>query len=894
MPVHESSLNITQQQLTRSRWFGLLIPMALIGLFLFALMALLMNLSYHALEDLAEREIEERMLSSAKKIADQLTNELQQIERLGGLLASQAQVLLSNPEAYKQPVLLADLQQNLKGVIFSPNPSEAAIFLSSAHQESKVLMQQRLQELTALSPLLKNIYNSHNLINLAYINTNQSAVAFFPWLDVVSIFPTSVDIKRLDHYKLADKAYNPQHKAIWTNTYSDPSSESKILTLSNPVVSKDEVVAVAGLDITIDALAQYLNEISVPWGGYSLLMNSAGELLVFPYQAEADWQGIVSRKLQDNTGFFEANLLKQPALQPYLEPLHLDASGLVNLKVNDKSLLLSWSSVPSTEWKLLNVAPLDKVFVVKNNLTADYRFMLILGGSFLTLMFFVLVFFVIRRDQNLNLFSEKLLLVKEEVKQPDLVKSVINHNFDFIDLIGGPIIICKFDDGNLITACNTAFEHFAGSTKNNLKGRNLLNILGLKSLVFDSQKNEIELRIGQQEVATSYWFSLHYSENHQGLLLLLDISESKNVQHKLRSDRQRARLAAKMKAEFFQVAVSDANKLLLELLQNARGFDANLTNYCQSKLIELQHLLDNMRDMSDTGEADQQELAEDTLVLFSLIDDCYVASKSLLADSNRRLLIEYGTNIPEYLVLDRRRLFRLMRHLLRQMIQLSAKGDIYLWIGWSELGRLQLKIHDQGGGLAESERLKRFQLTTPMSSSYEITSGALGLGQLLTCQLVSEMRGSLEVEALSAGGLQLQIELPARLGKNPELLTLGHVLVVDDGPVNAMLASSVLEKSGYLVDVASSGAEALVLGKQQDYNLVLMDIFMPDMDGIETTRRWRELANSNAAIPIIALTANAMEVERGYFLQQGMNDYLAKPYRPNELRELVQCWLQEK
>jgi CheY-like chemotaxis protein len=168
------------------------------------------------------------------------------------------------------------------------------------------------------------------------------------------------------------------------------------------------------------------------------------------------------------------------------------------------------------------------------------------------------------------------------------------------------------------------------------------------------------------------------------------------------------------------------------------------------------------------------------------------------------------------------------------------------------------------------------------------------LGQLLTRQLVQEMKGRLEVQVQPAGGLLLQIWLPAALdeavrsGQQPADV---HILVVDDGPVNAMLASSVLEKSGYRVDVATNGYRALELGEQQQYNLVLMDIFMPGMDGLETTRRWRQLPNNNAGVPVLAVTANALADDCEKFLQEGLDDYLTKPYRPAELRELVERWL---
>lgn len=119
-----------------------------------------------------------------------------------------------------------------------------------------------------------------------------------------------------------------------------------------------------------------------------------------------------------------------------------------------------------------------------------------------------------------------------------------------------------------------------------------------------------------------------------------------------------------------------------------------------------------------------------------------------------------------------------------------------------------------------------------------------------------------------------------------------NVLVVDDGPVNTMLARSVLQKVGYEVDVAFSGAEALDMMQRKQYQVVLMDIFMPDMDGIETTRLWRqsEIRLQRTPAAIIALTANVIESERQQFFDAGMNEYLAKPYHPSELRDRVDYW----
>ncbi|WP_181872700.1 response regulator [Billgrantia montanilacus] len=120
-----------------------------------------------------------------------------------------------------------------------------------------------------------------------------------------------------------------------------------------------------------------------------------------------------------------------------------------------------------------------------------------------------------------------------------------------------------------------------------------------------------------------------------------------------------------------------------------------------------------------------------------------------------------------------------------------------------------------------------------------------------------------------------------------------RILIVDDGPVNRMLASQVLEGQGFEVNCVASGQEALEQRQGQPYDLVLMDIYMPDMDGIEATRRWRELEASDpegSRSVLVALTANANEEDRRRFREAGMDDYLAKPYGPRALVDLLRYW----
>lgn len=823
------------KKFTRSRWLALLLPLTSIGTVFFAVLILLISLSYRGLQDQLEREAEIQVLESARIHAEQLSAELNAIRSMGLLLAGQVQQQLgSSPELGN-----------------------------------------------SLSSLLSDIFLSHELVSQVYVNTRQGETLIYPLIDAQHQFP-------------ADTARNPDLEPVWTDVYLDPAGAGWMVSLILPVVVNEQVEAVVGLDLTLDSLMKRLMRVSVFWDGYTLLMAADGTLLTFPALAEKDW-GLQLLNLS-STEFSKVNLLQREGLQKALEPLRIDASGLIPMSLNTREVLLSWSSLQGTSWKLLQVTPANTVFAMKQKLADDYYNLLWLAALFPVSFLLFLLLLAMRRDQMLA----KTLLVhmSGKVEAKSAVATDVETPLepldaaDWLQLISGPLLICRFDAENKLLACNSAFELFAGETSASLRGQKLQSLPGLKNLPVEDLPDEVELCPDQQE-PVRYWVSRHITDQGDGLLLLLDVSHYAQQQQQLRSERQRAQQSARMKAEFFQVASRDAYKLLGELQQNAKTLDNASSEACHQKLIAIQRLLDDMRDMSEESDAEElRETADDRFALTQLVSECHAATESLLTRTGRQLQVVYEQNMPEQIQADRRRLSRLLKHLLRQASQFSERGDLHLSLAWKAPNHLLLRFNDQGGGAPEADRLKRFQSSTPLGSSYEPGTSSLGLGQLLTRQLVQEMKGSLDVKARFDGGLQLLIELPVQRISEPQLQT--RILVVDDGPVNAMLASSVLEKSGYLVDTASSGARALELGREKTYDLLLMDIYMPEMDGIETTQRWRQLPNSNAGIPVIALTAHALDTDRERFIEQGLDDYLAKPYRPAELRERVSHWLNQK
>jgi CheY-like chemotaxis protein/HPt (histidine-containing phosphotransfer) domain-containing protein len=168
-------------------------------------------------------------------------------------------------------------------------------------------------------------------------------------------------------------------------------------------------------------------------------------------------------------------------------------------------------------------------------------------------------------------------------------------------------------------------------------------------------------------------------------------------------------------------------------------------------------------------------------------------------------------------------------------------------------------------------------------------------------QLIELLNGSIEVDSQKGIGTTVRVTLPCKKGTHASLprketgklsadiLSGKRILVTDDNEMNRLVATTLLKNYGAVVDEAQNGIEAIEKLKTQSFDLVLMDVQMPVMDGIEATRLIRENINKN--LPIIALTALALQSDESKFFKAGMNDYLSKPFQENQLIAVTAKWL---
>lgn len=265
---------------------------------------------------------------------------------------------------------------------------------------------------------------------------------------------------------------------------------------------------------------------------------------------------------------------------------------------------------------------------------------------------------------------------------------------------------------------------------------------------------------------------------------------------------------------------------------------------------------------------------------------------------------------------DPNRLRQVLFNLINNAIKFTDHGHVTLRIERESADitgdLLRFEVSDTGIGIPTELRAKLFQKFTQADQSITRRFGGTGLGLSISKQLVEMMDGAIDIRSEPgkgstfwfavrlAGGRAKPLKLAAetvtpRVGApTPAGLAKQRILVAEDNRVNQQIPVILLEREGYTVDVASNGAEVLSLLQEHDYDLILMDVQMPVMDGIEAAEQIRNMAGGKSRIPIVALTAQAGEEAVETYRKAGMNDHIGKPFSATQLLVTVVRWLSQQ
>ena len=399
-----------------------------------------------------------------------------------------------------------------------------------------------------------------------------------------------------------------------------------------------------------------------------------------------------------------------------------------------------------------------------------------------------------------------------------------------------------------------------------------------------------------------------------------DVTERVRAEKALSIARDEAMEASRLKSEFVATTSHEIRSpmngvigltgLLLEtdLDETQREFAEGVRTSAESLLVVINDILDFSK-----IEAGKLELEDVDFDLATAVGEVTGLVAPAAAAKNLSLQSEFDADVPRALVGDVGRLRQILMNLLTNAVKFTERGSVRVHVSGGRRGAdgritLRLAVEDTGVGLAMDDRDRLFEPFSQADASTTRRYGGTGLGLTICQRLAHAMDGSIDVQSELGVGSTFWIEIPFR--EQPTTASSApaprprrsltkpkaknaRLLIVEDNAINQLVAKQIVQGLGYSYEVAANGIEALRALEARGFAAVLMDCYMPDMDGFEATRELRRRENGHRHTPVIAMTAGAMAEDRERCVVAGMDDYVAKPVTRETLEHVLDRWASE-
>ena len=332
----------------------------------------------------------------------------------------------------------------------------------------------------------------------------------------------------------------------------------------------------------------------------------------------------------------------------------------------------------------------------------------------------------------------------------------------------------------------------------------------------------------------------------------------------------------------------------------------------------LMSLINNILDFSKI-ESGKMEIRPAGYSVFRLLRECYHLVEGRAQEKDLPIEIKCTADIPRELQGDMERIKQILVNLLTNSIKYTRAGKVTLSVKWASFsdteGLIEFVVTDTGQGISEEDFTKLFKEFQRIDEDKNRTVEGTGLGLAICRELLKMMDGNITVSSTPGEGSVFTVSLPQKiLDPMPsgefELIKEAaparsaykesfhapeaRILVVDDIEMNLKLISALLKKTGMQISVANSGERAIDICKNEEFDLILMDHMMPPPDGYETMKLIKKAGGHNAGIPVIVLTANAVEGAEVTYLSMGFDGYLSKPILSKDLEAMLIRFLPEE
>ncbi len=524
------------------------------------------------------------------------------------------------------------------------------------------------------------------------------------------------------------------------------------------------------------------------------------------------------------------------------------------------------------------------------------------GFTFYLLLSLIIVFIVLT-----------IISLQKQISKKNKALRMSEEKFRLI-FENSPLGIFHFDSSGVITACNTSFEKIIGIDSEKLLGLDtttLTNIDIVQNIghvlkgnmatyndifICSAPEKSISVR------AIMVPLSLKNGRSSGGMGIIEDITLRKIYEERLVQAREDAEKANKIKSIFLANMSHELRTPLngiLGILQILRDSctEPNLHEYIDIAAESGKRLTRLLSDILDLSKIESEEitLIKENVNIRELITSVLTSLSGYSSQKNNILTYSISDSIPEIITGDELRIRQILQNIVENAVKFTSDGLIsidadFKFHGKSR-GELLLKVTDNGIGIEKDKIDAILEPFRQVENTFTRKFQGVGLGLSIVRRLLSLMNGDIRIESIPGNSTvvkcTMQVEIPGKdidtpvegQDEEPAIDSSLNILLVEDDRINRLMVQTILEKMNHTVTAASNGLEALDLFHESDFDLILMDIQMPEMNGIEAIKEIRKAEHfgKKNGINVIALTAYAMTGDREKFLEYGFDEYIPKP-----------------